>query len=313
MNLQGANPPRDFVAWPPILVRYGEIGIKSRGVRSQFERKLVERMEEQLLRRGVESEVKRDYGRVFVRASDTDKAIDAICHTFGVVSASAAVETKATPEAVAEVVLGIAKDRMPENARFAIRVKRSGTHPFTSLDVAKECASRILTDLEDRKPAVDLNDPTFELFVEVRDGGAFVFEKTHAGPGGLPLGSQGRIGILVDSPRAAYAAWLVAKRGSSPYFFATNAEQARQQLAPLSPWLPEYRIIEIGGNDRAAQYAELQSQLAKHKCVALVTADGAEGAVRHAAADQTLGFPVFRPLVGYEGPRFAGLEAEVAQ
>lgn len=292
------------MAWPPILVRYGEIGIKSRQVRIQFERKLVERVEEQLLRRGVEAEVKRDYGRVFVRAADVEKALDAIRHTFGVVSASPAIETKADMGAIADVVLGLAREGLPKGAGFAVRVKRSGTHPFTSIDVAKACAERIITALPEREPHVELGEPEWEARVEVREGGAFVFQRTVKGPGGLPLGSQGRVGVLVDSPRAAHAAWLIAKRGSLPFFFAADRASAEAWLAPLAPWVPDRRVHVVEGIDA------LRAELAKHRCIALVTAGDAREAVERVADDKAIGAPVFRPLVGYEGSRFEALARE---
>lgn len=292
---------RPSVAWPPILVRYGEIGIKSRQVRSQFERRLVERIEEQLLRRGVEAELQRDQGRVYVRASDVERALDALTHTFGVVSASPAIEAPPTIDGVAEVVLGVAREAMPAGASFAVRVRRSGSHGFTSLDVAKECAARILDALADRKPTVDLDQPDFEVRVEVRESEAYVFTRTVRGPGGLPLGSQGRVGVLVDSPRASHAAWLMGKRGSALFFLAEDPAQAEAWLAPLAPWLPHVRVNKL------ASRGELAATLVKHRCQALVSAGDASDALASFERDRALDLPVFRPLVGYEGERFAEL------
>jgi len=299
------------MAWPPILVRYGEIGIKSRQVRLHFERVLVERIEEQLLRRKVESEVKRDWGRIFVRAGDVDAALDALAHTFGVVSASPAIETDATPDAVAATVLDVARAQMPLDAGFAVRVKRSGKHAFTSLDVAKACAARILDDLADRRPHVDLDAPTFELHAEVREGGAFVFQRTVRGPGGLPLGSQGRVGVLVDAPRAAHAAWLMAKRGSLPFFFAAQDAPSAEWLAPLQAWVPDTRVRALDGTTRAEQLASVAPLLAQHRCQALVVADDVEQQFARFAEDKAAGVPVFRPLTGYAGARFEALDGQV--
>ena len=294
------------MAWPPILVRYGEIGIKSRQVRAQFERRLVERIEEQLVRRGVEAEIQRDTGRVYVRASDVEKALDALVHTFGVVSVSPTVEAQPTPEGVADVVLDIARKSMPAGASFAVRVKRSGVHDFTSLDVAKACAARILDELDDRKPTVDLDQPDFEVSAEVRDREGFVFRRTLRGPGGLPLGSQGRVGVVVDTPRAAHAAWLMGKRGSALVFAADDVQQAEEWLAPLSPWVATQRIHKVDVADPAA----LGEFLARHRCQALVRAGGAEEALRAFEADHSVGLPVFRPLVGFVGERFRKLCAQ---
>ena len=298
------------MAWPPILVRYGEIGIKSRAVRSQFERKLVERIEEQLVRRGVEAEVKRLQGRVLVRAADVDGALDALRHTFGVVSASPAVECAPTLEAVAEEALRVARDRLAQGQSFALRVKRAGQHPFTSIDVAKAAAARILDELADRAPRVDLTAPDLAVHAEVRDDGAYVFTRTVAGPGGLPLGSQGRVGVLVEGPRAAHAAWLLGKRGSALVFFAHDPARAAEWLAPLAPWVPDVRAREAPGKDRAETLAALAPALQEARCEALVLADGLEGALASRDADAAAGVPVFRPLVGFPGQRLRDLARE---
>lgn len=298
------------MAWPPILVRYGEIGIKSRTVRQQFERKLVERIEEALVRRGVEAELKREQGRVLLRASDTEGALDALAHTFGVVSASPAVECEPTPDAVAEVAFQMARERLPQGGSFAMRCKRAGTHPFTSLDVAKATAARILDGLAERAPRVDLDEPDLELHSEVREGTAYVYVRTVRGPGGLPLGSQGRVAVLVDGPRAAHAAWLIAKRGSALFFVAADEAVARAWLAPLAPWIGEPRIHRIDAGTRAEQLAKLRPFLEQHRCHALVVGDGTARAMASFDEDRALGFPIFRPLVGYEGPRFHAFAKE---
>jgi thiamine biosynthesis protein ThiI len=290
------------VAWPPILVRYGEIGIKSPRVRAQFERRLVERIEEQLLRRKVESEARRERGRIFVRAADVEGALDALRHTFGVVSASPAAQTDAAPDAVARLALDVARSSLPEGASFAVRVRRSGQHPFTSLDVAKASASLILDELRDRRPRVDLDAPDLEIRAEVREGAAFVFTRTQRGPGGLPLGSQGRLGVLVEDARAPHAAWLVARRGSLPFFFAQgDLAEAARRLAPLTPWIPDTRVRSFADADA------LRALLAEHRCLALVRAGSVADALAQRGEDERLGLPVFRPMEGYAGPQLRAL------
>lgn len=298
------------MAWPPILVRYGEIGIKSRSVRIQFEKRLVERIEEQLVRRAVEAEVARQGSRILVRAADVDKALDALAHTFGVVSASPTTPCAPTPDGVAAVALDIARERLQPGQSFALRVKRSGEHSFSSLDVAKRAAARIGEALADRKPRVDLETPDLLIRAEVRENEAYVFTRTVDGPGGLPLGSQGRVGVLVDSPRAAHAAWLMGKRGSALYFWTREPERAEGWLAPLAPWVGHVRIRPLAGDTRGEQYAELSPALAQHRCMALVVADGLDEALLGREQDALVGVPVFRPLVGFAGKRYRDLCAQ---
>ena len=295
------------MAWPPILVRYGEIGIKTRSVRASFERRLVERIEEQLVARGVEAEVARERGRIYLRAKDVEGALDALRHTFGIVSASPALECPATLEGVAEASVQVAREGLKPGMSFAMKVKRVGEHPFTSLDVAKAAAGKVFDAFPDRKMKVDLSNPDFTIHVEVREGEAFVFTRTVKGPGGLPLGSQGRVGVLVDSPRAAHAAWLLGKRGAALFLFSADPVHAEGWMEPLAPWVPGWKVRPIPAGTRAETLKALRPILEAHRCQALVLAEGTEAALAHREEDALVGVPVFRPLVGYPGPRFKDL------
>ena len=287
--------------WPPILVRYGEIGIKSRTVRSQFEKRLVERIEEQLVRRGAESEVLREEGRIVVRAAEQEKALDALKHTFGIVSASPARQCASDIDVIADEVAMVARELVPKGASFALKVKRVGEHKFTSLDVAKRAAGRVFDALPDHALTVNLNEPDVALHVEVRDNESFVFTRTIRGPGGLPLGSQGRVGVWVDGPRAAHAAWLIGKRGASLYFFAPDIAKAEAWLAPLAPWIPQFRVRQSPSVKDASGLLDML------RCQALIRADGLEAQWESRDADADAGVPVFRPLTGYPGARFREL------
>lgn len=302
------TPAPRFVAWAPIVVRYGEIGIKTRSVRAQFERRLVERIEEQLVARGVESEVTREQARVLVRAGDVEGALDALRHTFGVVSASPARACEPTPEGVARAAVDAAReDGLKPGMGIALRVKRVGEHAFTSLDVAKAAADAVFKAFPGFGLKVDLDEPDFPIHAEVREGAAFVFTRTVRGPGGLPLGSQGRVAVLVDSPRAAHAAWLMAKRGAALFLFSTDVDQAEAWMRPLAPWVPGWKVRPVEGATRTATFAHLRPIMESHRCQALVLADDLAAALAGRAADETLGHPVFRPLVGYAGPHLRGL------
>src|SRR2546425_251717 len=52
-----------------------------------------------------------------------------------------------------------------------------------------------------------------EVDAEVRENRAYVFAEVVEGPGGLPMGSQGRGLALVDSEAGIVSAWLAMKRG----------------------------------------------------------------------------------------------------
>lgn len=66
---------------------------------------------------------------------------------------------------------------------------------------------------------VDLTDPEVVIRVDVTRSNAFVYSNKTPGPGGLPVGTAGRVMHLfsggIDSP---VAAWLLMKRGCVPVY-----------------------------------------------------------------------------------------------
>jgi len=78
--------------------------------------------------------------------------------------------------------------------------------------------------------SVDLSNPDLSIHVDVVPGSALVYTSKSGGPGGLPLGTAGRVIHLfsggIDSP---VAAWLMMKRGSRPvylHFYLAPAPQS---------------------------------------------------------------------------------------
>ena len=194
-----------------IIARYGEIGIKSPKIRSRFERKLVKN-----IKATFECDVERNQGRIYIFPSDFNEGIEKLNRVFGVVSYSPAISTHCTYEEIDETLGSYVKDLisegiLDENTKFAIKCRRVGTHDFTSQEMAAHCGG-VVRDII--LAPVDLTNPDLTIFVEIRDDKAFIFHEKVKGPGGLPLGTQGKVVVLlssgIDSPVAAY---LMMKRG----------------------------------------------------------------------------------------------------
>ena len=194
-----------------IIARYGEIGLKSPKIRSRFEKKLVKN-----IKATFECEVDRNQGRLYLFPKDFEEGIEKLNRAFGAVSYTPATSTKTTFEDIDET-LGkyaeelIAENILDENTKFAIKCRRVGKHDFTSQEMAAHCGGVV----RDRILApVDLTNPDLTIFVEVRDDDTYIFHEKIRGPGGLPLGTQGKVVVLlssgIDSPVAAY---LMMKRG----------------------------------------------------------------------------------------------------
>ncbi|MBM4240211.1 MAG: tRNA 4-thiouridine(8) synthase ThiI [Euryarchaeota archaeon] len=216
-----------------IIVRYGEIGIKSPKVRRRFEKKLISN-----IKSIIDCEIQLDQGRIFLYPMDLNRALESLKKIFGIVSFSPAIATKTDFDFIKELLENYIKELINKGLfsnknSFAIRSRRIGSHDFTSRDMASFCGS-VVVDMT--KSPVDLDNPDFELFVEVRGDKTYIYHQKIAGLGGLPLGTQGTLVALlsggIDSPVAAF---LMMKRGckiialhfnNSPYTSPKSSKKA---------------------------------------------------------------------------------------
>ena len=194
-----------------IIARYGEIGLKSPKIRSRFERKLVKN-----IKATFECEVERNQGRIYIFPQDFDEGIEKLNRVFGVVSYSPATSTDSTYEGIDETLAAytealISEGILDEDTKFAIKCRRVGNHDYTSQEMAAHCGGVVRSVVV---APVDLTNPDLTIFVEIRENRAFIYHEKIRGPGGLPLGTQGKVVVLlssgIDSPVAAY---LMMKRG----------------------------------------------------------------------------------------------------
>ncbi|WP_336038196.1 tRNA sulfurtransferase [Halobacterium yunchengense] len=313
-----------------VLVRHGDVGVKSSSVQAGMERRLRDNVGAMLADRGVDGEVEREWGRVVVRTSDPDAAADAAADTFGVVSASPAVSVEPTLDAIRGALAETAREHY-EGGTYAVDARRTGDHAFTSHDVNREGGDAVWYAVEDDvAPAVDLDDPDLSFFVEVRDEEAFVFLEKRDGPGGLPLGSQAPLVALVsggiDSP---VAAWTAMKRGSpvvplyldlGPYGGPDHLARAEETVRRLAAYAPGrdldlrvapagdavQRLAEATGRTRMLSYRRFMYRVAERVAedvgaAGIVTGESlgqksSQTAANFAAVDRATDLPVHRPL-----------------
>lgn len=195
------------------LVRYGELALKSPPVRREFEQTLRRNILEQFVAAGATCRLRSDHGHFYVEADAVEPANTLLARVFGVTSFSQAIEIPTDRGTVTAEVLRLADARLTPGTSFAVRARRTGTHPFTSQELARDLGGDILDRWPDRRLTVDLERPAVELFVEVRGPRTYLYTDRRRGPGGLPLGVAGRVVALVDGPRGALGAYLMMKRG----------------------------------------------------------------------------------------------------
>jgi len=196
------------------LIRYGEIGLKGKN-RPFFEKKLIESILANLRSRGVHGKIHKISGRLVLEAKKENVVHDALSHTFGITSFSPAEKVKPKFEDILNQTLTLLKNKKPSS--FKLQIKRlDKTFSLTSLELAKKLGKSIE---QKSKIPVSFKSPDLVIFIEIAKQGAFVFTEKFAGPGGLPVGSAGKVVVLLSGGiDSAVAGWLVGHRGCSVHF-----------------------------------------------------------------------------------------------
>jgi thiamine biosynthesis protein ThiI len=276
-----------------VLVRYGELALKSAPVRREFEHRLRQNILAQFVRAGTTCRLRGDHGHLYVEADDADTAVQLLRRTFGVTSVSRAVEVPTERTAILAALRPIAARRLHPGASFALRARRTGTHPFTSQELARDLGGEIFEEYRSQGIRVDLDAPEVELFVEVRGPRTYVYDDRATGPGGMPLGVAGRVVALVDGARGALGAYLMMKRGCRCDWVATGdgVPMADTVLTAFDPHAPPPVPPSEGPTDTA-----LAERLASSHAdgIVLPLAVDDYGAARERWGD----IVVFSPTVG---------------
>jgi len=319
-----------------VLVRYGEITLKDSWTRNSWERILAGNIAFYLQKAGVEYKAERGEGRIFVFTSDP-RASEIISRVFGVVSASPAFSVPSHLEEISRAAVELAEEARPES--FAIRPRRSGVS-FSSEQIGRAVGEAVRVATNSR---VDLDRPEMEIFVEARRERSFLFTQVVKGVGGLPLGSQGKMLVLIsggiDSP---VAAWLMMKRGcpvtllhfdSRPY--ADALQQCRGSAGVLAEWSSGRKIdliivpISRGIEKIASHYPRATCVLCRRlmyliaarimetqQCMGVVTGYSM-GQVASQTAENILAeqagmcLPVFHPLISMDKTEIVDLARKI--
>lgn len=282
---------------PTLLVRYGEIGLKSESVRRRFEQQLIKDIRTRHSLAGIQCIITQMRGRLFVDSDDWRRSCEILSKTFGVVSFSPATPVPSDLESLRREVVEFARPLLFKGARFAIRSRRSGNHPYTSQDLAVELGDAIRTSCSGMAVEVDLDEPDVEISVEVREKMAYLFSSVLLGPGGMPLGTQGRMLCDVPSEEGIASAWLMMKRGCSILLMCDD----QSLLKPLSNWYPHLKHI--------SRRPDLFTTAVENQCTGLALPLRLEDLARTKPPKGDL--PVFYPIVGMNQEEIGGLLARI--
>jgi len=316
-----------------VMIRIGELFLKSEPVRRQFMKVLIGNIRSALTSHGIEYSIEDNRSRILVRSQTPELLIPLISHVFGIVDIAPALLTESSVPALCVAAAELGSRNLKPGMSFAIRARRDQVSGFTSQELGAEAGGAVLEAVPGAR--VDLTHPDYEIFLEARKEGGIAYDLRIPGPGGLPYGTQGSVLSLlsagIDSP---VASWMMMKRGVKVSFLYIDTgtwaghdcySNVIRNLSALSLWVPGIRLNLITINAQPFYDLLMARCEPRYRCVlckrgmlmlaecyatqwnhqALVTGDNL-GQV----ATQTLQnivtisssvmIPILRPLVGYD-------------
>ena len=211
---------------------------------------------------------------------------------------------------------------------YTRRAKKS--YPVNSMEVSARIGESILDAYLEAK--VDVHQPELTVSVEIREK-IYVYSKSIKGPGGMPVGTNGKAMLLlsggIDSPVAGY---MIAKRGvkiEAVYFHAPpyTSERAKQKVVDLAKLVAKYsgpiRLHVVNFTDiqlyiyDQCPHDELtiimrryMMRIAEHfakkdNCLGLITGESIGQVASQtlqslAATNEVCTLPVYRPVIGFD-------------
>ncbi|MCX7922925.1 MAG: tRNA 4-thiouridine(8) synthase ThiI [Clostridia bacterium] len=318
-----------------ILVRYGEIILKGLN-RPVFEDKLIGNIKKALYGFGKVS-ITKSQARIYVEPQteeyDFEAAMDKLTKVFGIVSVSPVWKINTEFEEMKEYSLKLVEDLIERKGykTFKVETKRGNKRfPMQSPEVSRELGAHLLSNIPSL--SVDVNNPSFILYVEVRES-TYIYSEIIPANGGLPVGTNGKVMLLlsggIDSP---VAGWMMAKRGVEIeavhfYSYPYTSERAKEKVIELAQILATYcqRInlhvvpftdIQLAINEKCPhdqmtiimrRIMMIISERISRKvgALALVTGESmgqvASQTIQSlAVTNAVVSMPVFRPLIGMD-------------
>lgn len=315
-----------------ILVRYAEIALKGSN-RRLFE----EQLRENILRslNLPPSKVKHFHTQFAIHPAgeDVNAVMEGLKKVFGIAWYAAAQTCETSLNAIIETGLEVAQKQIKSGHRFAIRAQRSEKNlPFTSVDIERKLGDAVRRSTGAQ---VDLGDPEKVVYVSASTEGAYIYSEKIPGPGGLPVGTSGKVlSLLSGGTDSIVSSYYLARRGAQVDFLhfhvfpgkdavlGSKIERIASKLSAytfskhlyLSSYLP-FDMHMLGHPIREAGYelvifrrvmARVAAALAqKHDYQAIVLGDSlgqvaSQTMENMVAVNDAVSMPIFRPLVGMD-------------
>ncbi|MEM4216113.1 MAG: tRNA uracil 4-sulfurtransferase ThiI [Candidatus Anstonellales archaeon] len=238
------------------VVKYSELGVKSRAVRARMEKLLMENIRNAYKKNKIDVKVRKKDGRIAVDG-ENGEILEKI---FGVSSYCKAIVCEKDIEKIANEV----SESMEKNKKYKIEVNRTDKNfPLTAPEITKIMVERI----ENRGLKLGVKSYDEKIVIEIREGGAYVLFDERKGPGGMPYGTGGNALALfsggIDSP---VAAWMVAKRGVRvDFLFYSFNESIKENVVGVfrklnDDWFLGGKLFIFDGREINKQIAECEER-----------------------------------------------------
>ncbi|VVB75177.1 tRNA sulfurtransferase [Candidatus Tiddalikarchaeum anstoanum] len=187
-----------------VILRYDEIGLKTKFVRYNFEKILIKNIKHFIPLTDEEVVIKRS--RILIYTDDNEALARKVSKVFGLTSASPAFELTPDIELIKETALKLYK-----KGSFRISTQRADKDfPLKSQELNSVVGSYIV---EKTNAKVDLEHYDTNIGIELFNNKAYMFNDIFRGFGGLPSGSQGQALCILDSEDSILAGLMIMNRG----------------------------------------------------------------------------------------------------
>ena len=248
-----------------ILIRYGELSTKGRN-KKMFTQKLASNIKKALVD-FPQVKVIPDYDFMYLDLHEApeEAVIEKVKPIFGIQSISPVYIIEKDVEVAKRVVLDLLSQEDLEGKTFKIMTKRSDhTFEMDTNQINLFLGDAVLEAFPNIK--VQLKQPDITVRIDVRREHLMVSLKTIPGAGGLPVGTSGRVMLMlsggIDSPVAGY---LAMKRGmeiqcvhfASPPYTSPQALEKTKLLAA--------KIARFGGSIQflTVPFSRIQEEIKK--------------------------------------------------
>jgi len=213
-----------------IIKLFPEITIKSRPVRKRLIARLQNNMQIILARIEPSAKVSSFWDKLEVTfdhesvgdvATVRDALVDAMARIPGI---QTFLEVEQHPLGDFHQVYELTRQAYAERIKgktFKVRVRRSGRHDFTSVELERYVGGGLRQHTE--AAGVDVHKPEVWVDLEVRDDRLFIITRIHRGIGGFPLGTQEPVLSLISGGfDSIVASWMTMRRGCKTHFLFFN-------------------------------------------------------------------------------------------